>query len=92
MLAVTSFISYLSPKLVSRDHKARYYYIHLITSLFLNLLNSRFIDISVLMIQYSNIKWIYNLKRRRELHAYNDFPVKTITLVPAYVRVFLFSF
>ena len=44
------------------------------------------------MMQYSNGEWNYNLKRRRELHAYKDSPAKTITLVPVYIRVVSFLF
>ena len=39
------------------------------------------------MIQYSNKEWNYNLKRRRDLHAYKDSPVKTTISTPVYVRV-----
>ena len=35
-----------------------------------------FLNTGILMIQYNNSEWDYNLKRRRELHEYKDFPVK----------------
>ena len=39
------------------------------------------------MMQYSDSEWNYNLNRRRELHEYENSPVKLTLLVPVYVKV-----
>ena len=39
------------------------------------------------MMKYSNREWNYNMKLRRELHAYKDSPIKTTILVLEYIRI-----